>query len=298
MIGMKKLLDDGMFFEGPRWHDGAWYVSDLYAHHVLRVSEDGTAEHWATVPGQPSGTGWLPDSSMLIVSMLDRRLLRRYPDGRVEQHADLSGFTANPINDMVVDRQGRAFVATFGFDLFGGGKPESGDVVRVDPDGTARVVATELRFANGMVVTPDGATLIVAETFGSRFTAFTINDNGLLADRRLWAQLGREPSYESVETLADTDFAPDGCVLDAEGHIWVADALHGRACRVAPGGEIVDGVSAPDGLGLYACTLGGADGRSLLVCTAPSFVDHERKAAKEAELYVHRVAVPRNDSRP
>ncbi|HEY1973878.1 MAG TPA: SMP-30/gluconolactonase/LRE family protein [Pseudonocardia sp.] len=295
---MEKLLDGGMFFEGPRWHDGAWYVSDLYAHEVLRVSEDGVAEHWATVAGQPSGLGWLPDSSLLVVSMLDRQLMRRHPDGRVERHADLSALSDHPINDMVVDKRGRAFVATFGFDLFAGGTPEPGEILRVDPDGTARVAARELRFANGMVVTPDGGTLVVAETFGSRFTAFTIGDDGSLTERRVWAQVGREPSYESIETIVDTDFAPDGCVLDAEGHIWVADALHGRAARVAPGGEIVDEVRAPGGLGLYACTLGGADGRSLMVCTAPSFADHERKAAKEAELYVHRVAVPRGDSRP
>jgi sugar lactone lactonase YvrE len=295
---MNKLLGGGHFFEGPRWHDGAWYVSDLYAHEVLRVSEDGFAQHWASVPGQPSGTGWLPDESMIIVSMLDRQLLRRHPDGRLEQHADLTGLSQHPINDMVVDKSGRAFVATFGFDLFGGATPEYGDVVRVDPDGSARIVARDLRFANGMVVTPDNGTLIVAETFGARFSAFTIARDGSLTDRRVWAQVGREPSYESVATLVTSDFAPDGCVLDAEGHIWVADALHGRACRVAPEGGIVDEVRAPDGLGLYACTLGGADGRSLLLCIAPSFADYERKAAKEAELYVHRVSVPRTDSRP
>ena len=295
---MDKLIDGGHFFEGPRWHDGSWYVSDLYAHHVLRVSEDGLAEQWAQVPNQPSGSGWLPDGSMIIVSMLDRQLLRRYPDGRVEQHADLSTLSPTLINDMVVDKHGRAYVATFGFDLFTGEPPQPGDVVLVDPDGTARIVAHEMRFANGMVITPENDTLIAAETFGSRFTAFTIADDGSLTDRRVWGQVGRAPSYESIETIVDTDFAPDGCVLDAEGHIWVADALHGRACRVAPGGAIVDEVAAPDGLGLYACTLGGADGRSLLACTAPSFADHERKAAKEAELYVHRVDVPRGDSRP
>ncbi|GAA5161704.1 SMP-30/gluconolactonase/LRE family protein [Pseudonocardia eucalypti] len=295
---MEKLLGEGHFFEGPRWHEGAWYVSDLYAHQVRRVTEDGKPEDWAAAPGQPSGLGWLPDGSMLVVSMLDRQVLRRRPDGQVVRHADLSVASAHPINDMVVDAHGRAYVATFGFDLFAGGQPEPGEVLRVDPDGTVSVAAGGLCFANGMVVTPENDTLIVAETFGSRFTAFTIADDGTLTDRRVWGQLGRAPSYESIETIVDTDFAPDGCVLDAEGHIWVADALHGRACRVAPGGAIVDEVRAPGGLGLYACTLGGSDGRSLLLCTAPSFADHERKAAREAELYVHRVAVPRNDSRP
>ncbi|MBF6556341.1 MAG: SMP-30/gluconolactonase/LRE family protein [Acidimicrobiales bacterium] len=295
---MVKLLDGGLFFEGPRWHDDAWYVSDLYAHHVLRVSVDGDTEVVASVPNQPSGLGWLPDGSMLIVSMIDRKLLRRGLDGTVAEYADLSGLSEHFINDMVVDGRGRAFVGTFGFDLFAGATPKPGDVLRVDPDGSTHVAASDLRFPNGMVVTPDDGTLVVAECFGGRFTAFSISDDGTLVDRALWGQVGIEPSYDSIETIVQTDFAPDGCVLDAEGHIWVADALHGRACRVAPGGAIVDEVPAPDGLGLYACTLGGPDGRSLLMCTAPSFADHERKAAKEGELHVYTVDVPRADGRP
>ncbi|HEY1971996.1 MAG TPA: SMP-30/gluconolactonase/LRE family protein [Pseudonocardia sp.] len=295
---MDKLLDGGLFFEGPRWHDGAWYVSDLYAHHVLRVSVDGDTEVIASVPNQPSGSGWLPDGSMLIVSMADRRLLRRAPDGTLAEHADLSQLSEHFINDMVVDGRGRAFIGTFGFDLFGGGTPSPGDVLRVDPDGTAHLAASDLRFPNGMVVTPDDGTLVVAECFGGRFTAFTIAEDGTLVDRRVWGQVGAEPPYDSIETIVQTDFAPDGCVLDAEGHIWVADALHGRVCRVAPGGAIVDEVRAPDALGVYACTLGGHDGRTLLLCTAPSFAEHERKAAKEGELYIHTVDVPRAAGRP
>lgn len=295
---MEKLLDGGMFFEGLRWHDGAWYVSDLYAQHVLRVSVDGLAEPVASVPNQPSGSGWLPDGSMIIVSMKDRRLLRRTSDGTVSEYADLSGLSEHYINDMVVDGQGRAFVGTFGFDLFAGATPAPGEVLRVDPDGTTHVAAADLRFPNGMVVTPGDDRLIVAECFGGRFTSFTIAPDGTLGDREVWGTVGAEPSYESIETIVQTDFAPDGCVLDAEDHIWVADALHGRACRVAPGGEIVDEVRAPDGLGLYACTLGGPDGRTMLVCTAPSFAEHERKAAKEAELYVHPVKVPRSEGKP
>lgn len=295
---MERLLDGGLFYEGPRWHDGAWYISDLYAHHVLRVSVDGAAEVWADVPHQPSGLGWLPDGSLLAVSMLDRRLLRRGPTGAMTEFADLSGLSEHPINDMVVDAAGRAFIGTFGFDLFGGATPSPGAVLRVDPDGTVSVAAPDLRFPNGMVVTADGRTLVVAECFGGRFTAFTIEADGELSERRLWGKVGVEPPYDSIETIVQTDFAPDGCVMDAEGHIWVADALNGRACRIAPGGTIVDQVDAPSGLGLYACTLGGEDGKSLLLCTAPSFAEHERKAAKEAELYVHRVDIPRADARP
>jgi sugar lactone lactonase YvrE len=235
---------------------------------------------------------------MLTVSMTDRKLLRRDVDGMVGEHADLSGLSEHYINDMVVDQRGRAFIGTFGFDLFAGATPSEGEVLRVDPDGSAHVAAAGLRFPNGMVVTPDGDTLIVAECFGGRFTAFTISDDGSLSDRRLWGQVGVTPPWDSIETIVQTDFAPDGCVLDAEGHIWVADALHGRACRVAPGGAITDEVHAPDDLGVYACTLGGHDGRSLLLCTAPTFAEHERKAAKEGQLYVHTVDVPRSEGRP
>ncbi|WP_427925100.1 SMP-30/gluconolactonase/LRE family protein [Streptomyces sp. cg40] len=295
---MEKLFEGGAFFEGPRWHDGAWWVSDLYTHRVLRVETDGTAGEAAFVPNQPSGIGWLPDGTLLVVSMKDSRVLHCGADGTLQEHGDLAPYTVGYANDMVVDQRGRAFVGTFGFDLFGGGKPEPGAVSRIDPDGTVTVVAEDLRFPNGMVVTPDGSTLIVAETFGSRFTAFAIGEDGSLHERRVWGQVGNEPSYDSIETIVRTDFAPDGCVLDAEGHIWVADALNGRAVRVAPGGTIVDEVRAPDGLGLYSCTLGGPDGRTLLVCTAPSFAEEERKAAKESELHTHTVEVPRADGRP
>ncbi|MCV7410626.1 gluconolactonase [Mycobacterium florentinum] len=290
---MDKLLDGGMFFEGPRWRDGNWYVSDLYARHVLRVTVDGIAEQFVEVPNQPSGLGWLPDGSLVVVSMKDRRILRRLPDGTTIEHADLSPLSPYFINDMVVDGRGRAYVGTFGFDLFAGGKPEPGEIVRVDLDGSAHVAASGLRFPNGMAVTPDSGTLIVAECFGGRFTAFDIESDGALSGRRQWARLADAPSYESVETIVATDFAPDGCALDADGHIWVADALNGRVCRVAPGGEITDELRPPGELGLYACALGGHDGHTLLVCTAPSFAEHERKAAKEAELYIQRVDVPR-----
>lgn len=293
---MEKLLGGGVFFEGPRWHDGYWYVSDLYMSQVLRVSVDGVAEQVLEVPNQPSGLGWLPDGSLVVVSMKDRRLLRRLSDGTITEHADLSALSPYYINDMAVDGQGRAYVGTFGFDLFAGGKPEPGAIVRVDPDGSAHIAASDLRFPNGMVVTPDDNTLIVAECFGGRFTAFDIEAGGALSGRREWAKLADAPSYESVETIVATDFAPDGCALDADGHIWVADALNGRVCRVAPGGEITDELRPPGDLGLYACALGGHDGHTLLVCTAPSFAEHERKAAKEAELYIHRVDVPRAEA--
>lgn len=289
---MQLLLDGGNFFEGPRWHDGHWYVSDLYQHHILKIDTSGRAEVVAKVPNQPSGLGWMPEGSMLIVSMLDRKLLRRHPDGRLTQHADLVPYTGGLANDMVVDRQGRAYIGNLGFDLFAGGAPAPAAVVMVEPDGKCRIVAEDVKFPNGMVITPDGRTLIVAETFGGNLLAFTIAADGSLSERRSWARIGKTPSWATVETMLQTDFAPDGCTLDAEGHVWAADALNGRACRIAPGGAIVDTVTAPNGWGLYSCALGGEDGKTLLACVAPDFHDVHRKAKPEATLYTYRVNVP------
>ena len=174
------------------------------------------------VENQPSGLGWLPDGSLLVVSMKDQRLLRVAADGSVSTHADLSDVCGGHLNDMVVDASGRAFVGDFGFDLMGGGAPSSASVKRVDPDGTVTVVAEDLRFPNGSVITPDGGTLIVGETWGNRYTAFDIAADGSLTNRRVWAELGPEPVGNSVEELmAQIVVAPDGCTLDAEGHIWV-----------------------------------------------------------------------------
>jgi sugar lactone lactonase YvrE len=292
---MERLHGGGGFFEGPRWHDGAWYVSDFYDRRVLRIEPDGSSDEVAFVEQQPSGLGWLPDGSLLIVSMKDRRVLRRNGDGSLREHGTLAALITGYANDMAVDGLGRAFVGSFGFDLFGGSTPAPGAISCIRPDGYAAVVADGLRFPNGIIVTSDNRTLIVSETFGARLTAFTIHEDGSLHDRRVWAQAGREPSFESVETIVDTDFAPDGCVLDAQGCVWVADAIGSRAVRVESGGSILDEVPAPDGLGLYSCTLGGPEGRTLLVCTAPGFAEQERKATREAELFQCEVDVPRAD---
>ena len=290
---MQKLLDGGKFFEGVRWRDGHWWCSDLYEEHVLRIAPDGAAEVMTKVDGQPSGLGWLPDGSLLVVSMLTQRVMRLPAGGgQLAVHADVGALVVNLINDMVVSPAGHAYVGSFGFDLFGGGSPAPGNIIQIKPDGEASVAADDLLFPNGMVVTPDGATLIVAETFGSRFSAFDIAADGTLSNRRIWAQLGDTPTYDSLDSILSVSFAPDGCAIDAEGCIWVADALNNRACRVAEGGEIVDERKGREGWGLYSVTLGGEDGRTLLACTAPSFADHERKAANEAVLYQYEVDVP------
>jgi sugar lactone lactonase YvrE len=287
------LLDGGAFFEGPRWHDGRWWVSDFYRHTVSTVDADGAETVVMEVAGQPSGLGWMPDGSLLVVSMKDNRLLRRSPDGAVTVHADLAKHCGGHLNDMVVDARGRAYAGNFGFDLMAGGDAEWASLVRVDPDGSATVVAEDLAFPNGSVITPDGGTLIVGETVGGGFTAFAIGEDGSLSDRRVWAQVGPRPSPGPLaEILPELEFEPDGCTLDAEGHIWAADALGGRAARVAPGGGIVDEIRAPDGLGVFACQLGGEDGRTLLLCVAPDFAEHARSAAREALLLTTTVDVP------
>ena len=277
---LRTLCAGGAFFEGPRWHDGRWWVSDFYRHAVFAVAPDGTEEEVLGVDGQPSGLGWLPDGSLLVVSMRDHVLLRRSPGGEVSVHAEVGRFCGGWLNDLVVDAEGRAFVGNFGFDLMGRVEPRPTSLVRVDPDGSAVRVADDLLFPNGMVITDDGRNLIVGETYGRRYIAFTIGEDGSLRDRRVWAE---------VPTIA-----PDGCTLDAEGHIWTADARHGRCCRLAPGGEIVDEIRAPDGLEFFACMLGGDDGRTMLLCAAPDFSERRRSAAREAVLLTTRVAVPRS----
>ncbi len=287
------LAEGGGFFEGPRWRDGRWWVSDFYRQAVFTVAPDGGEEEVLRVEGQPSGLGWLPDGSLLVNSMKDRRMWRRGPDGEVSEYADLTALTGGHVNDLVVDERGHAYAGNFGFDLMAGEDPRPTTLVHVAPDGTASVAAEDLRFPNGMVITPDGSTLVVGETVGCRYTAFTIADDGSLTDRRVWGQITPEPELGPLpEMVAAAGFAPDGCALDAEGHIWSADAVGGRCGRIAPGGEIVDEIRAPEGLGIFACMLGGEDGRTLLICAAPDFLEHNRAAAREAVLLTTTVDVP------
>lgn len=295
---MRELHKGGCFFEGPRWHEGHWWVSDLYAHEVLQISPQGNAAVAAQVPQQPSGIGFLADGSMLVVSMQDRKLVRRATDGKLVQHADLSALSTSYCNDMVVDTHGRAYVGNFGFDLFNDGKPADTTLLRVEPDGQVSVAAEGLRFPNGAVITADGRTLIVAESFRACLTAFTIAPDGALGERRRHAELGIVPPWDSIASMLQTDFIPDGCAIDVEDHVWVADAIGGRCVRVAPDGRVVATVKAPAGYGVYACALGGVAGNTLLLCAAPDFSDVKRKALREAVLLVEEVKVPRGAGLP
>ena len=191
---------------------------------------------------------------------------------------------------MVVDAQGRAFVGNFGFDLMGGAPLESARLLRVDPDGAVTAVADAMWFANGSVITDDGV-LLVNETFGNRVTAFDIAADGGLTNRRAWAKFGEVPTERTLEkALGQIVVGPDGCCLDAEGALWIADAVAGRLIRVREGGEIVEEIKP--GTGVFACMLGGHDGRTLFACAAPDFYEHARMKAREASLLAIRVDVP------
>ncbi len=251
MAQLEVLVDGLTFPEAPRWHDGRLWFSDFYAHRVLAAGLDGTVEEVLHVPGQPSGLGWLPDGRLLVVSMLDRRVLRREADGTVVVHADLFPLATGPCNDMVVDGQGRAWVGNFGFDRHVGQEPSTTVLVRVDPDGKVTRAAEDVFFPNGSVITPDGRTLIVGETFGQCLSAWDIGGDGTLSGRRVWADT--------------TPHWPDGICLDAEGAIWVADPRGDVVVRVHEGGRISQRI--PTGRGAFAAMLGGPEGRTLFVCT-------------------------------
>jgi sugar lactone lactonase YvrE len=270
------LLGGLCFGEGPRWHEGRLWLSDMHAHTVLAVDLDGKREDVAHVPGQPSGLGWLPDGRLLIVSMEDRRLLRREPDGRLVTHADLRPFADRRCNDMVVDATGRAYVGNFGFDFERGEEPRATCLVRVDPDGRSSVAATGLRFPNGSVITPDGRTLIVAESFGGCLTSFAIGTDGSLSARREWARLAGA--------------APDGICLDAENAIWVASPPSHEVLRVREGGRVAERI--PVGRMAIACMLGGPDRRTLFVLSADTLHAEEAAARRSARVETARVDVP------
>ena len=247
----RTLLTGLMFGESPRWHDGRLWFSDMGAQEARSVDLDGNSEVVASVPGMPMGIGWLPDGRMLIVSARDGRLLRIEHDGSLATHADLTGLERHPWSDMVVDGRGNAYVGNIGFD-FPGGEFAPGIVALVRPDGSATRVADGIAFANGMAVTPDNATLILAESYGNRLTAFDVAEDGGLSNRRVWADLGGG--------------VPDGICLDAEGAVWYSDVPNKRCVRVREGGEELETVQLDRGC--FACALGGDDRRTLFMMAA------------------------------
>ncbi len=251
MSDTKVLLTGLAFGEAPRWRDGRLYFSDFYMHEVVAVTPEGERETIVKVPNQPSGLGWMPDGTMLIVSMTDRKLMK-FDGSTLSVFADLGNLATFHCNDMVVDARGRAYIGNFGANLTPGADIVPANLMRVDPDGSTHLAASDLIFPNGSVITPDGKTLVVAETFGKRLSAWDIAEDGSLSNRRIWAELGVH--------------YPDGICLDAEGAIWVTDPRNNVTIRVLEGGEITNTVSTGDN-GSYACMLGGEDRKTLFICT-------------------------------
>lgn len=251
MPELQTLLTGLAFGESPRWYNGRLWFSDFGAQEVVAVDLSGKKEIIAHVPGTPMGLGFLPDGRLLIVSMRDGLLLRREPDGRVVTHANLSTLSRSPWNDMVVDGRGHAYIGNMGFD-FPAGEFAPGILTLVTPDGQARLVADGFAFANGMVVTPDTKTLILAESYAHRLTAFDIDASGSLSNQRVWADLGGD--------------SPDGICLDAEHAIWYADVGTKRCVRVRQGGEVLQTIDLDRGC--FACMLGGEDKRTLFLMAA------------------------------
>jgi sugar lactone lactonase YvrE len=244
------------YVEGIRWHDGAVWFSDLTNDKVFRVTLDGAVTEVAKVPDTPIGLGWLPDGSLLVVSSAGNRVLRVAADGSVREHARLD-VAVHASNDMWVDQAGRCYISHFGYDLFGGGTPATTGLILVQPDGSVELTGSDLMFPNGIAITAGGGTLIVAESFAFRLSAFDIGDDGRLSNKRLFAQFANP----------ETDLA-DGICIDAEDGVWVGCPVAGEYRRVVAGGEVTDVVrtdpAAPFG---PACALGGPDMRTLFLAT-------------------------------
>jgi sugar lactone lactonase YvrE len=283
-----RVLSEGIYFgEGPRWHDGRLWFSDFYAKAVKSISLAGDLRTELEIDDRPSGLGWTPDGSLLVVSMTKRQVLRRAPGGAGAVHADLSGIATFHCNDMVVDAAGGAYVGNFGFDLDAAiearGIPSvlaehtAATLAYVAPDGTVSAASGDMHFPNGPVITPDGKTLILGETLGGVLTAFDIQPGGKLSNRRVWAETSPR--------------VPDGICLDAEGAIWVANPIAPECVRFAEGGAVLEVIETE--MPCYACMLGGEDGRTLFMLTAPSSLAHVAAAAPKGKLLVATVDVPR-----
>lgn len=266
-IAPKTILDGLAFPEGPRWHDGELYFSDMHAHEVVAVKPSGERRTVASFDGPVSGLGWLPDGRMLVVDMEKKKLLRQEKDGQFATHADLTGIATGLANDMVVAKDGTAYVGNFGFSLHPPSQPKAAKLALVPANGQPTICADELMFPNGMVITPDDATLIVGESGRGVLTAFDIGTGGALSNRRLWAELPKGA-------------VPDGICLDAGHGVWAASPYTREVLRVQEGGKVTDRIGTEQ-LAI-ACMLGGPDRKTLFILTAedtdPAFCRPNRVA--------------------
>jgi sugar lactone lactonase YvrE len=270
------LVDRLAFPACPRWHDGRLWFADTHDGKVWVTTKLAKTELVCEVPGQPSGLGWLPDGTMIILSMTDRRLLRLEGSALIDV-VDLAPLIPFNANDMAIDGHGRAYIGNYGFDLDGGGEPASTVMVCVEPDGEAWVVVEDLLFPNGSTISADGLTLIVAESFGQRLSAYDINDDGSLAAPRIWADL--RPNV------------PAGICVDVEGGVWVGDPVNKGVMRVLENGLVTEWIPTGEN-GAYAVALGDPDGRTLYICTAASSNPKRTVNARAGRIEATRVDVP------
>jgi sugar lactone lactonase YvrE len=280
MTELRTLMTDIAFGESPRWHDDRLWFADWGAQEVVALDLDGASEVMVRVgfPSFPMCIDWLPDGRLLIVSARDGLVLRREADGALVAHADLSALSekGHPWNEIVVDGRGNAYINNQGFD-FPGGEFAPGTVALLTPDGSARQVADGIAFPNGMAVTPDNSTLICAESYGKRLTAFDITADGSLSNRRVWADLD--------------DGVPDGICVDAEGAVWYGDVPNKRCVRVREGGEVLQTIELDRGC--FACMLGGADKRTLfMVATEWSGTANMGEGARTGQVLTVEAAAP------
>ncbi len=270
------VVVDGLAFpEGMRWRDGFLYYSDIFGGVVQRVRPGGKPETLAEIDGLPSGLGFTPDGSLLVVSMRTRSVMKLGTNGPV-LWSDLSELTGGDCNDMLVDRLGRAYVGNFGYDYVGGAERRPAALVMVDPSGVARQVAHDLWFPNGIVTTPDGSTLLVAEPRGERITAFDIEPDGSLTNRRVFSELPER--------------GPDGMTMDRDGGVWFGDPHTSEIVHVDASGAIVTTWGAPNEKA-QACTLGGDDGCTLFVACSPTSDQHDASTRRPAKILATRVPV-------
>ena len=263
---------DFVFLEAPKWRDEKIWVSDVMGDAIYTVTLNGTREMICSIPGKPAGLGFMPDGSLLIASLLDKKLLQ-WKAGELTEYLDLS-MMAGPPNDFVIDEKGRIYLGDFGYDRFAGEEPKPTNLVRIDPDRRITVVAENVEFPNGTAIINDGRTLVVNETWVGRVTAFDLTEDGRLANRRLFADLGAR--------------GPDGMCADAEGALWIGCYNSGDVLRVKDGGEITDRYRF-DGGGI-SCALGGVDRHTLfMTCYVGAEADITSK--RLSGIYTDRVEV-------